>query len=354
MRKISWQWAAVGIVALTAFGNATALAQTATLTLVPRSAARLTPGSSVLVDVFIDGVKSPNFLQSYQTQIEVTPAAGTTGTLTLAPVSTPIVVDTGRSDWVFSGLSAIASVREDLLRLGSLVLTAASSPEVSSPKYCGTYQFQASNDADGEFNIDFVLTIIINPGSGQEIIVDTTFLIDRSGTDMLIPFTPVGTTIRVGLQPSNDDCIDSAPIFEGITPFNNENTTTDGPSHPGTACDQNGSSTVSNDIWYDYTSTCDGDLTISTCGDADFDTRIAVYDGCSCPPSTLAACNDDASGCSAGTSEVVISATAGTCYKIRVGGFLGASGTGNITVSCVGNDTCDAADALSVPSSRTL
>ena len=61
------------------------------------------------------------------------------------------------------------------------------------------------------------------------------------------------------------------------------------------------------DIWYHYTATCTGDATFSTCNTADFDTRLALYEGCeACPPEPLAGCNDDGDNCEEFTSELIV------------------------------------------------
>ncbi len=63
---------------------------------------------------------------------------------------------------------------------------------------------------------------------------------------------------------------------------------------------------------------------------------------------------DATGGCSGCTSEVTIDCQQGIEYRIRVGGYNGASGTGALTVDCMpesgcasdfnGDDTVDAAD----------
>ncbi|MCA9286603.1 MAG: FG-GAP repeat protein, partial [Phycisphaerales bacterium] len=97
------------------------------------------------------------------------------------------------------------------------------------------------------------------------------------------------------------------------------------------------------DVWFAYVATCTGQVTFSTCGMATFDTIIAVYPGCTygafplfpCQiASSPIACNDDAEGCSGLTSKVTIDATAGACYFVRVGGYLGVWGFGTLTVTC--------------------
>jgi len=90
------------------------------------------------------------------------------------------------------------------------------------------------------------------------------------------------------------------------------------------------------DIWYDYLATCTGTLTVSTCGTADYDTKLAIYHGFACPVSDaeFIDCAEDSPGCPNFTSTLVVPVTCGQEYKIRVGGWMGAQGTGVLTVSC--------------------
>jgi subtilisin-like proprotein convertase family protein len=132
--------------------------------------------------------------------------------------------------------------------------------------------------------------------------------------------------------PPNDDCADRIDVVNGTTPFTNVNATNDGPQPCGL---------IGSDVWYNYNSTINGTLTINTNG-SPFDTVLAVYDGCSCPPGALIDCDDDdGDGLN---SLVTFPVVAGGCYKIQVGGFNGAQGAGvlNITkeivVVCPPND----------------
>jgi hypothetical protein len=148
--------------------------------------------------------------------------------------------------------------------------------------------------------------------------------------------------------PKNDNCADRLPIGEVCNlEFSTIGATTDGPAH--VACEKGfGDPLVNQDIWYNYTASCDGDVVVSLCGSA-YDTKLAVYDGCTCDLSdaNLIACNDDGCGAVGGPSIITFTATAGSCYKIRVGGFLAASGSGTLTVQnsgvpCGGPTDCPA------------
>jgi hypothetical protein len=89
-------------------------------------------------------------------------------------------------------------------------------------------------------------------------------------------------------------------------------------------------------IWYCYTAACTGEATVSLCGSS-FDTRLAVYDGCSSTPSlsNMLRCNDDFCG---RQSEVVFPVSAGHKYLIEVGGYnILESGSGVLNITCDDN-----------------
>jgi hypothetical protein len=155
--------------------------------------------------------------------------------------------------------------------------------------------------------------------------------------------------------PNNDDCANAVPISgTGNFPFDNTTATNVGPNHA--ACLFFGFDSIDHDVWFCWTAACTGNATVQTCGLTTVDTKIAVYDGCSCPPvdADLLACNDDACGLQ---SSLTFSATSGNSYLIRLGTFPGAlGGTGQFNISCttpVGNDFCADAIAVGVPSSTS-
>jgi V8-like Glu-specific endopeptidase len=135
-------------------------------------------------------------------------------------------------------------------------------------------------------------------------------------------------------NPANNLCANASTLNNEVTAFCNIGATTDGPSHAAT-CNFFGEPQIGGDIWYNYVANYSGDLRISLCGSG-YDTELAVYQGCNCPVSqaNLIACNDDFCGFQ---SQVTISVSAGQCYKIRVGGFGGATdfdqGSGTITLT---------------------
>jgi hypothetical protein len=95
-----------------------------------------------------------------------------------------------------------------------------------------------------------------------------------------------------------------------------------------------------NDVWYNYTATCSGDATFSTCGSGNPNTNIAVYAGCTtCPIAsdnfTFLGCNADnnQTGC-VEPGRVVVPVTQGQCYKVRIADQEGVPVSGNLTITC--------------------
>ena len=143
---------------------------------------------------------------------------------------------------------------------------------------------------------------------------------------------------------NNNNCASAQAISEVENlSFDTQNATFDGPGH----C------THSPNLWYCYTASCTGDVTVSLAGSS-YDTMLAVYRGCECYPraSDLIGCNDDFA--SSATSQVTFAGTAGNQYLIEVGGYASETGQGLLTVSCEGvvpgptsPDNCANAQAIS-------
>lgn len=146
----------------------------------------------------------------------------------------------------------------------------------------------------------------------------------RNFTGLLPPDGPCGST------PNN--CTAPTAIPGGTTWFSNVGATTDGPNEP-IACDFFGYTQVGSDIWFCYTATCNEVVVASLCG-SDYDTKMAVYDGCACPSAGPIGCSDDDCGQMGSGSRVVFPVLAGASYMIRVGGYQGRQGDGLITLFC--------------------
>ncbi len=125
---------------------------------------------------------------------------------------------------------------------------------------------------------------------------------------------------------SKDDCENAKEIGDvKDLAFDTTDATFDGP----------GLCMTSPNIWYCYTATCTGNVTVSLAGSS-FDTMLAVYDGCECYPASgdLIECNDDAGG--SYQSAITFAAIAGNQYLIEVGGYGTEKGEGLISIECEG------------------
>jgi hypothetical protein len=134
--------------------------------------------------------------------------------------------------------------------------------------------------------------------------------------------------LNASFTPGADTCETAAPISVGMTAG-----TTAGAVNEGTpnAC---GGQATSPDVWYVYTATEAGLLTVDACGSG-FDTLLAVYGGCPATLDNALACNDDGPACGV-QARVVVPVTAGQQYRIRVSGFGGQSGAFVLNVSLGG------------------
>ncbi|MHC4648552.1 MAG: GEVED domain-containing protein, partial [Planctomycetota bacterium] len=165
------------------------------------------------------------------------------------------------------------------------------------------------------------------------------------GNDYLIEVGGYGNNTGQGLlnisccpAPANDDCNDAEPVSDvADLPFDTTCATTDG----------NSPCVLGSNIWYCYTATCTGDVTVSLCGSS-FDTMVAVYDDCNCYPGAgdMIVCNDDFPCPDGNTyqSEANFPAIAGNDYLIEVGGWSGKTGPGLLSISCEG-EALDFGDA---------
>jgi hypothetical protein len=133
-----------------------------------------------------------------------------------------------------------------------------------------------------------------------------------------------------------DDCSGATAIAgDGVFAFDATTATTGAEGQNEYNCYSFGSSTVDNDIWFEWTADTDGTVNVSTCNDASADTKIAAYPGNSCPADgSSLACNDDADGCAGFTSAMDFACTSGSVYMIQVGHFPGTpGGIGNATIT---------------------
>ncbi|MFH1883889.1 MAG: GEVED domain-containing protein [Planctomycetota bacterium] len=149
--------------------------------------------------------------------------------------------------------------------------------------------------------------------------------------------------------PYYDNCYNAKTIGdEEYLPFDTTLATFDG----------HGYCMESPNLWYTYTATKTGNVTVSLCypdfddfnDSKDFDTKLAVYRGGNCPPSQsdLIECNDDFCGLQ---SEITFAANAGSQYLIEVGGFSEMTGSGVISIRSEGVPPTKALDLGDAPDS---
>ncbi len=142
----------------------------------------------------------------------------------------------------------------------------------------------------------------------------------------------------------NDACAAAIAVGNGIFNFDTTLATTDGPGLPE-SCDEGFGNAFGQDVWFDYTAPMSGMATVNLCDGTEYDSRMSVYTGCTCPVTNavLAGCNDDNCGdpvVVGGASSVTFPVTMGTCYKLRIGGFGAAVGTGSGEITTAAGVNC--------------
>lgn len=151
---------------------------------------------------------------------------------------------------------------------------------------------------------------------------------------------PLFTTVAVVAQPPNDACTAAIPLTCGQTV---SGTTTNATLDvTATAC---GTAVTAAGVWYSIVGTGDA-ITLSTCLDFGYDTKINVYRGTCAEPICVTG-NDDGGTCEEG-STASFPSEVGTTYRILVQGFEGATGTFDLAVTCgpITNDYCQGAISM--------
>ncbi len=123
---------------------------------------------------------------------------------------------------------------------------------------------------------------------------------------------------------NNDNCANATPIACGGTASGTTvGATTDGPAASCTGA------SVAPDRWYTVVGTGFA-ITATTCTGTSYDSKLDIYTG-ACGSLVSVACNDDACGLQ---STVTWASTVGVTYRIRVHGFVGATGAYTLGVTC--------------------
>ncbi len=141
---------------------------------------------------------------------------------------------------------------------------------------------------------------------------------------------------------TNDTCNSAIVMEAGLTySMNTANASSAGDPVP--ICQP----TFGNGVWYTFTPTANGIVTISTCG-SDFATSLQIFTGdCGSLLPVIDGCNsDNGPACLGNQGSVSFSGSVGVPYKILVGGSN--KGTGNLMIRAnvspaLINDTCDGA-----------
>jgi hypothetical protein len=149
--------------------------------------------------------------------------------------------------------------------------------------------------------------------------------VSKYGQSTLGPFI-----LRVAFHPANDDCANAAIATNGPNPVCTIEATEDGPSA--------GCVTGFADVWYAYTATCTGAVTVEICNPT-FDAALFAYTGTACP-ATLGrqvACNYGAcGGLGVLGARISFSTISGATYLIRVESALPQPdrGTATMVITC--------------------
>ena len=121
--------------------------------------------------------------------------------------------------------------------------------------------------------------------------------------------------------PANDECGGAITVANGLAgPFSSSLATN---SAPAWAC-----GSASADVWFKYYVGANGNLTVSTCGQAGFNTAIQAFSG-NCGSLVSLDCNNDFCGTQ---SSLTVPVTPGVVY-FRVGGVAAATGTFSLNVN---------------------
>ncbi|MDY7107991.1 MAG: hypothetical protein SYC29_05075 [Planctomycetota bacterium] len=139
--------------------------------------------------------------------------------------------------------------------------------------------------------------------------------------------------------PPNDECSSPTVITgTGAFPFDNSEATTGAEGQESQTCAFDGATGIEQDVWFCWTATCTGIVTIDTCGQTQVDTKIALWPGCACPtePGAEPRCCDD-NACDL-QSSITCDVVCGEEYLIQLGSApTGApGGTGTFTITCEG------------------
>lgn len=134
--------------------------------------------------------------------------------------------------------------------------------------------------------------------------------------------------------PDNESCATAKTVNDGLSTGNNLLASTADDAEASCQSDSNG------DLWFQYTSSCTGMVTINTAGSAQDDTVLSVYDGCG---GNEFACGDDAHG--SFHASVTFGTVMNQTVLIRLAS-VGTLGEFSLGIECAAaptNETCTSA-----------
>ena len=185
--------------------------------------------------------------------------------------------------------------------------------------------------------------LVCDPGvGGDPFCCDPTGYWDQSCVDLAVALCGIYQyeCETTGASPPND-CVTAATAATNgaIYSFNTTDANTDGPDEVGCGSAEE-DLPIWHDLWYVIEVESDAVVTATCCLTADFDTKIAMYNGgpigTTYNPETLPedflACNEDCDDPTFFSSELVWAVDGGNQYFVRLGGYLQSVGTGDLRI----------------------
>jgi hypothetical protein len=172
--------------------------------------------------------------------------------------------------------------------------------------------------------------------------------VDGKG-NITLPTNPVLMPAPAPLVGGADSCVTPDLITgTGSVAFDTTTATTGTQGQNEAICNNAGLIGLNRDVWFTWTAGFTGNAIITFCGTANFDTKVAVYPGTTCPVAPAIVCNDDFCGVQ---SQVLFGVTSGNSYVIQVGQWgsgTPAPGTFSLTQAPPppSNDSCTSPTAV--------
>ncbi len=130
--------------------------------------------------------------------------------------------------------------------------------------------------------------------------------------------------------PENDECDGALAIVDGWNDYDTAEATTSAP-------DEGGACSLTSDVWYAWTASCDGEATAVINGDNLFEPTMAIYASCPGTAGELLGCADTSTG-----SAMAFDAVSGETYHVRVGSADNTTGDGSVLLICTPVVACPA------------